>query len=287
MEEELLNEAMKSTKETVSRREKMIFENHWNKNKIASSMKIDFLSSGKYSILKNLEDYKSDLATGGVLYDFALTEVSNGYWIGTDDISLIILSDHANLFHELNKRKNYTLGEEEGGWCGMQYAMLQIAASDWDGLRSTIEYLKGVTPPYDKLFHDIEIYFQLYNGFLEKDKQMIEDALNALESEEYRKVRQKLLTIEKDVSIITLALGRLAWMHGMEVEIDSEYVPKELLPFEPLEEYTIPYKFLRDFYRKQGVDWRYDPVHPELQDWDIDPENPNRKKDGFFKRLFN
>ena len=282
---ENLNKANNSTLQTISRREKMIFENHQNKIKIASSMKLNFLSLGKYSILKGELDCRNNLSIGGMLYDFALTEVQNGYWIGIDDISLIILSDNVELFKELNKRKNYSLGEEDGGWCGMQYAMMQIAASDWEGLKDTILYLKSVQPPYDNLFHDIEIYFSLYDGFLKEDTLKVEESLNALEQEGYRKVRQKRLSVEKDVSIITLALGRLAWMHGMKVSIDSDYVPKELLPFAPLDEYTIPYKFLRDFYREQGIDWKYDPVYPELQDWDNDPENPKRNKGGFLNRI--
>lgn len=248
------------------------------------SVKQDLLNIGLYELL--VSGLRNKLSHAGMFYDCYLTKVSNGYWIGIDDLSLIILSDNVALLKELNKRKNYTLGEEEGGWCGMQYAMMQIAASDWDGLRETIKYLKGVTPPYDDFFHDINIYYQLYDGFLERDNQKIEVSLNALETHNFRMVRQSRLTLEKDISIVTLALGRLAWMYGMEVEIESKFVPNELLPFEPLEEYTIPYKFLRNFYREQGVDWRYDPVFPELQDWASDPENPNRNKGGFFNKLF-
>ena len=286
MNDQVLTKAKASTERMLQRGLKLIFEERSNWKEIANSSKLKHLALGKFELLTE-NQYRANFSIGGMLYDFALTSYLNEYWIGIDDICQIILSDNTQLFKELNKKKNYKLGSEKGGWFGMQYALLQIADSDWSGLINTIKYLKTVNRPYDSLFHNIENYFQLYEGFLTKDTTKVQSSLLELEKGENRIQRQKLITFEKDISIITLALGRLAWMHGMEVEIDSKYVPKELLPFKPLEEYTIPYKFLRDFYRKQGLDWRYDPVHPELQNWENDPENPDRKKGGLFGKLFN
>ena len=238
---------------------------------------------------QNLEFSKQKFSESGMIYDLINTKYNSEkeYWIGTDDLSSILISDNVALYCELNKRKRYNLGEEKGGWKGMQKAMFEIAASDWSGLEDTIRYLELIKEPYDELFHDIDNYFIIYKSFIEKDAGTLEKALNVLEQPQFRKVRQRHITMEKYVSLITTALAKLAHMHGMEVEIDSEYVLKEMLPFEPLEEYAIPYWFLRDFYRDQGVDWRYDPIYPELQDWDNDPENPNRKGgEGFFRRLF-
>jgi hypothetical protein len=49
------------------------------------------------------------------------------------------------------------------------------------------------------------------------------------------------------------------------VSVASDYVPEWILPFEPLEECGVPYKFLWEYYQQQGVhDWPYRPVHPEL-----------------------
>ncbi len=263
---------------------------HNNPVKVLSSMKYDPLNIGRYDILlgNNLEAAKQKLSDSGMLYDLINTKYNSGkeYWIGIDDLSSILISDNKELYHELNIRKRYNLGEEKGGWFGLLKAMFEIAASDWTGLEDTIRYLESIEGSYDELFHDIDNYFLIYKCFIEKDEDGLERALNILEQPQFRKVRQRRITIEKYISLITTALAKLAWMHGMEVRIESEYVPKKLLPFEPLEEYTIPYKFLRDFYREQGIDWRYDPIHPELQDWDNDPENPDRKKGGFFKTLF-
>lgn len=53
-------------------------------------------------------------------------------------------------------------------------------------------------------------------------------------------------------------------------------MPINVLEVKLIEEYTIPFWFLRDFYREQRIDWRYDPIYPALQDWMNDPENPKK-----------
>lgn len=48
--------------------------------------------------------------------------------------------------------------------------------------------------------------------------------------------------------ISTPALGytKLAWLKGMEIEIDHPLIPKELLPCRPLEKYEDTYDFLKE-----------------------------------------
>ncbi len=42
------------------------------------------------------------------------------------------------------------------------------------------------------------------------------------------------------------AFTKLAWRQGIEVEVNSPLVPKEILPIDPLDNYEIPYDFLKD-----------------------------------------
>ena len=170
------------------------------------------------------------------------------------------------------------------GYFSLMY--LAIATSNWDKLSNVYDLFMYIFDKPDSNFREMSIYKDLLLGFINKDIEKIEVNLNLLESSILKKHRINETLEEKYISINTTALAKLAWMHGMEVKIESDYVPRHLLPHEPLEEYTIPYKFLRDFYRNQGIDWRYDPIHPELQDWENDPENPNRKKGGYFNKLF-
>ena len=119
-----------------------------------------------------------------------------------------------------------------------------------------------------------------------RDEQGILAGIKLFERKNLKKQAIEGDICEEILSFFPLAYAKIAWLKGMEIDPGSPYMPVELLRVAPLEEYTIPYWFLRDWYRDQGVDWRYDPLYPELQNWDNDPENPNKKKDGFFKRLF-
>ena len=119
-----------------------------------------------------------------------------------------------------------------------------------------------------------------------KDKNAIEKALRSFEKNRIKNEMLKADICENVVSFFPIAYAKIAWLKGLEVDPQSKYMPLELLEVKPLDEYTIPYWFLRDYYREKGIDWRYDPIHPELQDWENDPENPNRKNGGFFKNLF-
>ena len=123
-------------------------------------------------------------------------------------------------------------------------------------------------------------------GLLENNESKVRDGLHKFDLKRNKKRFIDNDICEEILSFFPLAYAKIAWLKGMEIDPGSPYMPIELLRVAPLEEYTIPYWFLRDWYRDQGVDWRYDPLYPELQNWDNDPENPNKKKDGFFKRLF-
>lgn len=115
----------------------------------------------------------------------------------------------------------------------------------------------------------------------------IEKALLLFEDIRIKSHAIKADLFEELLSFFPLAYAKISWLNGIEVMPNSKYMPISVLEVKPIEEYTIPYWFLRDFYREQGVDWRYDPIYPELQDWENDPENPkNSGKNGLLNKIF-
>lgn len=69
-------------------------------------------------------------------------------------------------------------------------------------------------------------------------------ALNQLLKD--HKKRNKYMGISQQfISIPALGYAKLAWLKGIEVEIDHPLIPKELLPYKPLEHYDDKYDFLR------------------------------------------
>ena len=255
------------------------------------TMKSNTKIIGLYKSLldKNQESAKLYLSTTGMLFDLFNESYNRKeeYWFPVQSLAAVLISGNDKLYKIINQRKKINLSNDKTGLFIRNKALFEIALGDWIKLEKTYTHFDKIYEHHHNTFDDKKQIKMVYQAFLEKDVNKLNLGLNSLETKTLRRTRQKHANIEKYISVLTLAFAKLAWMHGMEVEIDSKYVPKELLPFKPLEEYTIPYKFLRDFYRKQGLDWRYDPVHPELQNWENDPENPDRKKGGIFGKLFN
>ena len=285
------DKAKLSNDKAIKRRLELIFQYHENSQKIKSSLKSNIISRAKYGLVseeKKITKVKEDLFLAGLIYDYTNESVNSTkeYWFPTDVVSYILMADNQKLNKILYDNCRYTLSKDHI-WKTWIIAMLQISCNAWEAFEKTYLFFTKDMQNTENVFFNTKLYIEIFEGFLNNDKKRLELSLNKLEESKMKTPRIKSDIFEKYISPQTITIGKLAWMHGMEVEIDSKYVPKELLPFKPLEEYTIPYKFLRDFYRKQGLDWRYDPVHPELQNWENDPENPDRKKGGLFGKLFN
>ncbi len=289
MNENTVKMALASNEESIDRRLKMIFNDHFNKAKIISSLKSNISSVAMSKLVLNypINKVKSEFSITGIIYDFVNQTYNSTkeYWFPLPILCQMFFSDHKELYKIVRRNFRGDLSHPEGYYLRSKM-FLDLSVGDWKELEKSLEIFLLIFDTYRDDFMDKSIHLDIFRGFLDNNKLAIEAGLKKLETSKLRKIRQKSVSEEKHISIYTTAIAKLAWMHGMEVRIESEYVPKKLLPFEPLEEYTIPYKFLRDFYREQGIDWRYDPIHPELQDWGNDPENPDRKKGGFFKTLF-
>lgn len=52
------------------------------------------------------------------------------------------------------------------------------------------------------------------------------------------------LLLNEFISHPALGYAKLAWLKGIEVEVESSLVPKELLPVQPLGRYINEYAFL-------------------------------------------
>jgi len=228
-----------------------------------------YFSNMNYSV-----NYRKMFFNSGIVWHY-INEKQYGhkdsYWFPLPQICFVIFTDNVMLYELVYKHYCIVLSNKEN----MQYKtkfFLEIATSNWENLNQTFDQFLSIYDSYHDNFNDKHIYKELILGFLNKDSDKIEENLNLLESPKLRNLRIKEVSEEKYISVYTTALAKLAVMHDMEVNVDSKFVPNELLQFQPLLDYTIPYKFLRDFYREQGINWRYDPVHPELQDWANDPE---------------
>ena len=82
---------------------------------------------------------------------------------------------------------------------------------------------------------------------MDRDKDAVEQVITELESpQNIRRMKQYYDLRPVYFSFPGMAYAKLAWMKGLEVEIDSPYIIKELLPVQPNETYYDEYDFLKE-----------------------------------------
>jgi hypothetical protein len=91
------------------------------------------------------------------------------------------------------------------------------------------------------LQYDVKFFRALY----EKDISKCEAILKDLVSPKIHQKRNDDPLLKKYISMPALGYSKLAWILGIEVEVSSKLIPRELLPVKPLEHYDTPYDFLK------------------------------------------
>lgn len=88
---------------------------------------------------------------------------------------------------------------------------------------------------------DVNFFRALY----QKDVLKCEAVLKDMVSPKIHQKRNDDALLRKYISMPALGYAKLAWILGIELEVKSKLVPKELLPVKPNESYEIPYEFLK------------------------------------------
>jgi hypothetical protein len=165
---------------------------------------------------------------------------------GIDHLTYAILSDnrdlimrYADLTHSLYEQSIH------GGNSAPMYILQCLIKDDWDGFNRTMPIMKNKTVP--KL--NMELDYNYYEALAEKNKSKIESILAEFVMPKQHKKRNQHALVNELVSHPALGYAKLAWMKGIEVEVNSLLVPKELLPIAPLPAYTDEYNFLK----KEGL----------------------------------
>lgn len=130
-----------------------------------------------------------------------------------------------------------------GESCIYIHSMLQILKQDWNTLARNVSILeqKVINKKKNELF--IPDY-EFYKAVLEKNKEEAERAIYKLLDPKNHKKRNS--DWSKLISIPALGYAKLAWLSGIEVNIDNPLVTRELLPIQPNVKYDDYYDFLKN-----------------------------------------
>lgn len=261
------------------------YSKEWNQSGTRSYLaESNYIIGINYFRIRAINDFKQKLHNSALLYEYCFN-VYNNYWISykMKPYTYALLSDNKDL---VNRFANISLedsGQNKAAY--FNYSIQGLLRDDPDMINKSLKIIdKEIS--YGKEVSIKKAHKFCIEGIVNKDK---EHVLKGIHEFELKRNKKRFIANdlgEEYISLFPMVYAKIAWMKGMEIDPRSKFMPIELLKINPLKEYTIPYWFLRDYYREQGIDWRYDPVYPELQDWDNDPENPDRDKGGFSKKLF-
>lgn len=91
----------------------------------------------------------------------------------------------------------------------------------------------------------VELDFEFFKALHVGDKSKMEELLEKLVSLKVLKRKFDNPILNQYIALPALGYAKLAWRKGIEVDINSPLIPKELLPIQPLDYYEIPYDFLK------------------------------------------
>ena len=160
---------------------------------------------------------------------------------GMSHIAYALLSDHKGLIRQYADLSHR--GYEKITKRGSIIYAIQLAIKDklYDDYVEKLDQLSqkksGTTIRPDVLF---------FRSLIEKDQYGCEEAINELLTPRRHKQRNKYMDlVGKFISHPAIGYAKLAWMKGIEVEIDHPFAPKDLLPINPNDQYIDAYDFLK------------------------------------------
>lgn len=198
---------------------------------------------------------KNNFFICGLIEEFQITNYNNRLFdYGLPHICYVLLSDHEELIQRYVKLRYAAHGQipdmdtlvlkgESAIWCNTVQLFME---SNTEGIERNLNILETITlkklPKNQEL---LKIDYAFYQALLDKDKGKCEELLEELLSPKVHKRRNDIAVLAQYVSQPALGYAKLAWRHGVEVEVNSPLVPKTLLPIQPNEHYEVPYDFLK------------------------------------------
>lgn len=123
------------------------------------------------------------------------------------------------------------------------YIFQAIIREDWNDF----EYLMGIMKEKSiKKYKVLEIDYLFFQSIFNKDKLGCETSINQLLEKRNNNYRNKYNFHKDFFSFPALGYAKLAWLKGIEVEINHPLVPKELLIVNPISKYVDEFDFLEE-----------------------------------------
>lgn len=123
------------------------------------------------------------------------------------------------------------------------YVFQQALRGEWQTVLHECE--KALTNP-PKSYHKARLHdYRFFQALARRDVPAMLESVNFLLSGRIRRSRNNAVIIDDHLSIDATLLCKLAWLHGIELDPQSDYVPRDWLVCDANPSYHDPYDFMR------------------------------------------
>ena len=147
-----------------------------------------------------------------------------------------------------SKKSKYVYLKNDYGTFFLMRVVLHAIRGDFEEVKKRCTaYLKN--PLKDSYYKYGELHYEFLGALADKDIDGMKKAINGMMKQ---KVARKFSNdnnpnYEFYLHVYVIIYAKIALYHGIDLEIDHEVAPKELIDNTPLESYEDPYDFMKDF----------------------------------------
>ena len=147
-----------------------------------------------------------------------------------------------------SKKNKYGYLKNDYGTFFLIRVILHAIRGDFEEVKKRCSaYLKN--PLKDSYYKYGELHYEFLSALADKD---IDGMKKAIDGMMEQKVARKFSNdcnpdYEFYLHVYVIIYAKIALYHGIDLEIDNEVAPKELIDITPLEKYEDPYDFMKDF----------------------------------------
>ena len=147
-----------------------------------------------------------------------------------------------------SKKNKYGYLKNDYGTFFLIRVILHAIRGDFEEVKKRCAtYLKN--PLKDSYYKYGELHYEFLSALADKNIDGMKKAINGMMEQ---KVARKFSNdnnpnYEFYLHVYVIIYAKIALYHGIDLEIDNEVAPKELIDITPLEKYKDPYDFMKDF----------------------------------------
>ena len=218
------------------------------------------LSSKNLLIEKNIKEHRLNCYIGGKLKILGC-DIDSRLFTQTSQMFEMFMSNNPDFITffknniDMIMPDDYDSEKNKYGYLKNDYGSFFLIRVILRAIRGDFEEVKKRCTAYlekplkDSYYKYGELHYEFLSALAEKNIDGMKKAINGMMEQ---KVARKFSNdcnpdYEFYLHVYVIIYAKIALYHGIDLEIDHEVAPKELIDITPLEKYEDPYDFMKDF----------------------------------------